>query len=131
MPTTVRTHPWWVAGLAALAAAATVCALAVAGAFDSDPVSSKEVPVLVVKPTTGGIDQGNARRQERLLQHGVAAAAVTSLGDTKGDLPASQLAVAAAGDAPAGDTKNDVHPGTPAVGQGLAYQAGTAAGAGH
>ena len=107
MPTTIRTHPWWVAGLAAaLASAATVCVLALAGAFDTnDPIVVESPPVVVVKPTTGG--------------------------DTKGDLPASQLAVAAAGDAPAGDTKNDVHPGTPAVGQGLAYQAGTAAGAGH
>jgi len=131
MPTTVRTHPWWVAGLAALAAAATVWALALAGAFDGDRVSSEEIPALVVKPTTGGIDQANAQRQERPLQHGVTAAALTSVGDTKGDLSASQLAVAAAGDGPAGDTKNDIHPGTPAAGQELAYQAGTAAGAGH
>jgi hypothetical protein len=107
MPTTVRTHPWWVAGLAALAAAATVCVLALAGAFDSDPV-------LVVKPTPG-----------------VAAAAITSVGDTKGDLPASQLGPGAAGYRPSGDTKGDVTAGTPAVGQELAYQAGTAAGAGH
>jgi hypothetical protein len=128
----VRTHPWWVAGLAALAAAVTVCALALAGAFDSDPVLVvKPAPVLVVEPTTGGIDQVNAQRHERLLQHGVAAAAVTSVGDTKGDLPASQLGHGAAGYGPAGDTKNDVHPGTPAVGQELASQAGTAAGAGH
>ena len=34
MSTTLRTHPWWVAGLAALlAAAATVGVLALAGAF--------------------------------------------------------------------------------------------------
>jgi hypothetical protein len=109
MPTTVRTHPWWVAGLAALAAAATVCVLALAGAFDSDPV-------LVVKP---------------MPVHGVAAAAITSVGDTKGDLPASRLGHGAAGYRPAGDTKGDVTAGTPAVGQELAYQAGTAAGAGH
>jgi hypothetical protein len=111
MPTTVRTHPLWVAGLAALAAAVTVCALALAGAFDSDPVLVvKPAPALVVEPTTGGID---------------------SVGDTKGDLPASRLGHGAAGYRPAGDTKGDVTAGTPAVGQELAYQAGTAAGAGH
>jgi hypothetical protein len=133
MSTAARTHPWWVAGLAALAAAATVCVLALAGAFDNDPIVVEEVPVLVVKPTTGGIDQANAQRQERLLQHGVAAAAITSVGDTKADLfaskPESQLGHGAAGYGPTGDTKADV-PGTPARGQELAYQAGTAAGAG-
>ena len=97
MSTTVRTHPWWVAGLAALAAVATVCVLALAGALDS-PRST--------------------------APHVVPATAVTAVGDTKGDLPASQ----AAGYGPAGDTKGDV--GTPAGGQELAYQAGTAAGAG-
>jgi hypothetical protein len=56
MSTAARTHPWWVAGLAALAAAATVCVLALAGAFANDPIVVEKVPVLVVKPTTGGID---------------------------------------------------------------------------
>ena len=98
MPTTVRTHPWWVAGLAALAAAATVCVLALAGAFDRNPV-------LVVKPTTGG--------------------------DTKGDLPASQLGDGAAKHGPSGDTKDDVTAGTTrAVGQELVLE-DRAAGAGH
>jgi hypothetical protein len=63
----------------------------------------------------------------------VAAAAITSVGDTKADLfaskPESQLGHGAAGYGPTGDTKADV-PGTPARGQELAYQAGTAAGAG-
>jgi len=128
MPTTVRTHPWWVAGLAALAAAATVLVLALAGAFDNnDPIVVESPPVVVVKPTTGGIDQVNAQRQERQLQHGaVAAAAVVSVGDTKGDLPAS----GAADDGPSGDTKGDVTAGTPAAGQELVL-GDRAAGAGH
>jgi hypothetical protein len=126
MPTTVRAHPWWVAGLAALAAAATVCVLALTGAFDTnDPIVVESPPVVVVRPTTGGIDQANAQRQERQLQHGVAAAAaITSVGDTKGDLfaskPASQLGHGAAGYAgPSGDTKGDLTAGTPAAGQEL------------
>ena len=128
MPTTVRTHPWWVAGLAALAAAATVCVLALAGAFDNnDPIVVESPPVVVVKPTTGGIDQANAQRQERQLQHGVvAAAAIVSVGDTKGDLPASR----GAADGPSGDTKGDLTAGTPAVGQELVL-GDRAAGAGH
>jgi len=106
MPTTVRTHPWWVAGLAALAAAATVCVLALAGAFDRNPVLVvKPTPVLVVKPTTGG--------------------------DTKGDLPASQSGDGAAKHGPSGDTKDDVTAGTTrAVGQELVLE-DRAAGAGH
>lgn len=106
MPTTVRTHPWWVAGLAAPAAAATVCVLALAGAFDRNPVLVvKPRPVLVVKPTTGG--------------------------DTKGDLPASQLGDRAAKYGPSGDTKGDVTAGTTrAVGQELVLE-DRAAGAGH
>jgi hypothetical protein len=105
MPTTVRTHPWWVAGLAALAAAATVCVLALAGAFDSNPVLVvKPTPVLVVKPTTGG--------------------------DTKGDLPASQLGDGAAKYGPSGDTKGDVTAETRSVGQEL-FLEDRAAGAGH
>ena len=127
MPTTVRTHPWWVAGLAALAAAATVCVLAQAGAFDNDPIVVESPPVVVVKPTTGGIDQANVQRQERQLQHGVvAAAAIVSVGDTKGDLPASR----GAADGPSGDTKGDLTAGTPAVGQELVL-GDRAAGAGH
>jgi len=106
MPTTIRTHPWWVAGLAAaLAAAATVCVLALAGAFDTnDPIVVESPPVVVVKPTTGG--------------------------DTKGDLPASQLGDGAAGYGPSGDTKGDVTAGTPAAGQELVL-GDRAAGAGH
>jgi hypothetical protein len=131
MPATIRTHPWWVAGLAALAAAATVCVLALAGAFDTnDPIGVESPPVVVVKPTTGGIDQANAQRQERQFQHGVAAAAVVSVGDTKGDLPASQLGHGAAGYGPAGDTKGDLTAGTPAAGQELVL-GDRAAGAGH
>jgi hypothetical protein len=107
MSTSVRTHPWWVAGLAAAAAVATVVVLALLGSFDADPAPSKPIPVVVVK-TSGGIDEANAQRQERLLQHGVAVKQVQATGDTKGD----------------------VHAGTPAVGQELAYEAGTAAGAG-
>ena len=127
MPTTVRTHPWWVAGLAALAAAATVCVLALAGAFDNnDSIVVESPPVVVVKPTTGGIDHATAQRQERQLQHGVAAAAIASVGDTKGDLPASR----GAADGPSGDTKGDVTAGTPAVGQELVL-GDRAAGAGH
>jgi hypothetical protein len=80
MSTSVRTHPWWVAGLAAAAAVATVVVLALLGSFDADPAPSKPIPVVVVKTS--------------------------------------------------GDTKGDVHAGTPAVGQELAYEAGTAAGAG-
>jgi hypothetical protein len=103
MPTTVRTHPWWVAGLAALAAAATVCVLALAGAFDNDPI--------VVKAPHSA----------------VAPAAIVSVGDTKGDLPASR----GAADGPSGDTKGDVTAGTtPAVGQELVL-GDRAAGAGH
>ena len=106
MPTTIRTHPWWVAGLAAaLAAAATVCVLALAGAFDTnDPIVVESPPVVVVKPTTGG--------------------------DTKGDLPASQSGDGAAGYGPSGDTKGDVSAGTPAAGQELVL-GDRAAGAGH
>jgi hypothetical protein len=105
MPTTVRTHPWWVAGLAALAAAATLCVLALAGAFDSNPVLVvKPTPALVVKPATGG--------------------------DTKGDLPTAQLGDGAADYGPSGDTKGDVTAGTPAVGQELVL-GDRAAGAGH
>jgi hypothetical protein len=119
MSTAARTHPWWVAGLAAVAAAATVCVLALAGAFDNDPVVVEEAPVVVVKPTTGGIDQANAQREERLLQHGVAVSAVGVTGDTKDDLsaskPKSQLAARA---------------GTPATGQELVL-GDRAPGAGH
>jgi hypothetical protein len=107
MPTTIRTHPWWVAGLAAaLAAAATVCVLALAGAFDTnDPFVVESPPVVVVKPTTGG--------------------------DTKGDLPASQLGDGAAKHGPSGDTKDDVTAGTTrVVGQELVLE-DRAAGAGH
>ena len=106
MPTTIRTHPWWVAGLAAaLAAAATVCVLALAGAFDTnDPIVVEAPPVGVVKPTTGG--------------------------DTKGDLAASQSGDGAAGYGPSGDTKGDVTAGTPAAGQELVL-GDRAAGAGH
>jgi hypothetical protein len=106
MPTTIRTHPWWVAGLAAaLAAVATVCVLALAGAFDTnDPIVVESPPVVVVKPTTGG--------------------------DTKGDLPASQSDDGTAGYGPSGDTKGDLTAGTPAAGQELVL-ADRAAGAGH
>jgi hypothetical protein len=96
-----------VAAIAGAAAIATIGLLALLGTFDADPAPSKPIPVVVVK-TSGGIDQANAQRQERLLQHGVAVRATEVKGDTKGDLGA----------------------GTPAVGQELAYQAGTAAGAG-
>jgi hypothetical protein len=105
MPTTVRTHPWWVAGLAALAAAATLCVLALAGAFDSNPVLVvKPTPALVVKPTTGG--------------------------DTKGDLPTAQLGDGAAKYGPSGDTKGDITAETRSVGQELVLE-DRAAGAGH
>ena len=106
MPTTIRTHPWWVAGLAAaLAAAATVCVLALAGAFDTnDPIVVESPPGVVVKPTTGG--------------------------DTKGDHPASQSGAGAAGYGRSGDTKGDVTAGTPAAGQELVL-GDRAAGAGH
>jgi hypothetical protein len=126
MSTAARTHPWWVAGLAALAAAATVGVLALAGAFDNDPVVVEEAPVVVVKPTTGGIDQANAQREERLLQHGVAVSAVGVTGDTKDDLfaskPKSQLGHGAAG--------YGARAGTPATGQELVL-GDRAPGAGH
>lgn len=119
--------------VAVLAAAALIAVgMLLLGIFDDEHTTSTgDAPTVVIAPTSGGIEQANSQRLERQLQHGVAAAAVTSVGDTKGDLPASRLGHGAAGYGPAGDTKNDVHPGTPAVGQELAYQAGTAAGAGH
>jgi hypothetical protein len=124
MPTTVRTHPWLVGGLAALAAAATVGVLALAGTFDTSdtPRSTAPTPVVVVTPSSGSIDQANANRLERQLQHGaVGAGAATQTGgftyeglrgDTKGDIPSSK---------PANE-----------LGHGAAgYQNGNEAGAGH
>src|SRR5512132_632455 len=61
MSTTLRTHPWWVAGLAALlAAAATVGVLALAGAFDSPgSTATQATPVVFVHPTSGGDTKGD------------------------------------------------------------------------
>jgi hypothetical protein len=96
MPNTVRTHPWLVGGLAALAAAATVGVLALAGTFDTSdtPRSTAPTPVVVVAPSSGSIDQANANGA-------VGAGAATQTGgftyegprgDTKGDIPSSKPA---------------------------------------
>ena len=138
MPTTVRTHPWWVAGLAALAAAATLGVLALAGAFDTTdaPSSTAPAPAVVVAPSSGGIDHANAARQERQLQHGVvpaaAAAVAVSTGDTKDDVTAKT-------DGPtyeglSGDTKGDLPASKPAseLGHGAAgYRSSEASDGGH
>lgn len=88
MSTSVRTHPWWVAGLAVAAAIAAIGLLALLGTFDADPAPNKPTPVVVVQ--TSGVKVTEAK----------------------------------------GDTKHDLGAGTPAVGRELAYQAGTASGAG-
>ena len=82
MPTTVRTHPWWVAGLAALAPAATVGVLALARAFDRNPCSSSNRrPAATPKATF--------RRRSwatGTAKHGPS-------GDTKGDVTAETRSV--------------------------------------
>jgi hypothetical protein len=82
MSTTLRTHPWWVAGLAALAAAAaTVLVLALAGAFDSPrPTAPEATPIVVVHPTSGGDTKGD-------LFAGPGSSGL--VGDTKGDVGTS------------------------------------------
>ena len=81
MSTTLRTHPWWVAGLAAmLAAAATVGVLALAGAFDTPgSAATQATPVVFVHQTSGGdtkADVGtSAQGQELAYQAGAAAGA--------------------------------------------------------
>jgi len=130
MPTTVRTHPWLVGGLAALAAAATVGVLALAGTFDTTdtPRSTAPNPVVVIAPSSGGIDQANAQRQEHQLQPGVVAAGAV----IPASKPASELGQGAAGYQSGNEAGSAAdHQAGNEAGSAADYQAGNEAGAGH
>lgn len=95
--TVVRPHRRWpvIVGITAVAAiVATFAVLLIAGVFDdAAQAPASTTPVLVVAPSSGGVNQANALREERQLQHGVTASPAAGRflaqpqGDTKSDIP--------------------------------------------